>query len=213
MRFSTEIGARTVTLQCRDDLEAQANGVLRHLRQTFSAQSERLKDGFKIQYGWSVLCIRDEVPDLILCEPNFRSNPFMEWNGDISTTLAVLLHQAAFLHLIEFPASNAVTARFDDKIVLSRGCLSDRRICLQRTEVSRGRPGMIDDSGWYIGPVPPRKDPDYQAIRVYELLHMRPAALKVLELPPGFLVILNGDEVEGIQGPGGKSQAPWQLDS
>lgn len=213
MWFSTEIGERTVALQCRDNLEPQANGILGHLRKIFSSQSGQLKDGLKIQWGWSELCIRDRGPDLVLCEPNYRENPFMEWNDDVSTTIAVLLQQAGFLRSIEFPASHCVTARFDDKIVLSRGCLSDRRIFLNRTKVSRGRPGLVDDSGWYIGPVPPRKEPEYQAIRVYELLHLRPAALQVLELPPGFLVVLYGDEIEGIEGAGGKTQAPWRLDS
>jgi hypothetical protein len=36
-------------------------------------------------------------------------------------------------------------------------------------------------------------------MRVYELLHLRPAALQVLELPPGFLVVLDGDQIEGIE--------------
>jgi len=50
MRFSTEIGDKTVTLQCRDDLEPQANDILGLLKRTFTSQSERLKDGLKIQY-------------------------------------------------------------------------------------------------------------------------------------------------------------------
>lgn len=214
MRLAREIGDKTVMLQCRDDLEPQASDMLGHLERTFTSQSERLKHGFKIQWGWSVLCLMDRTPDLILCEPNFRGNALLEWNDDVSTTITVLLQQVGFLRSIEFPASDCVTARFDDKIVLSKGCLSDRRIYLERIKVSRGRPGQVDDSGWYMGPVPPPEDkPEYQAMRVYQLLGLRAAALRVLELPPGFLVVLDGDEIEGIQGPGGKTQAPWRLDS
>ena len=50
-------------------------------------------------------------------------------------------------------------------------------------------------------------------MRVYQLLDLRPAALAVLSLPPGFLIVFDGDRIEGIEGPGGKAQAPWRLDS
>jgi hypothetical protein len=209
MLLAREIGDKTVMLQCRDDLEPQADGFLNYLKRTFGPQSEQLKPGFKIQFGWSMLCLRDRTPDLLLCEPNFRGNPFQEWSDDVSTTLTVLAEQAAFLRSIEFPASDSMITRFDGKIVFSKGCLSNQQIYLERIKVS-----TEGDSGWYIGPVPPSDNrPEYQAMRVYKLLDLRPAALAVLCLPPGFLVVFNGDRIEGIEGPGGKSQAPWRLDS
>jgi hypothetical protein len=214
MLLAEEIGNKRVILQCRDDLAPQGGDILKEIRRTFTPQSERLKHGFTIQWGWSVLCLRDRTPDLILCEPSFRGNPFVEWSDDVTTTLAVLSMQVAFLRSIDFPGSDCVTARFDDKIVLAKGCLSNKRIYLERIKVSRGRPGLVDDSGWYIVPVPPLEDtPEYQSVRVYELLRLRPAAVQVLELPPGFLVMFDGNRVEGIQGPQGRSHAHLRIDS
>jgi hypothetical protein len=214
MLLAEEIGNKRVILQCRDDLAPQGGDILKEIRRTFTPQSERLTHGFTIQWGWSVLCLRDRTPDLILCEPSFRGNPFVEWSDDVTTTLAVLSMQVAFLRSIDFPGSDCVTARFDDKIVLAKGCLSNQRIYLERINVSRGRPGLVDDSGWYIGPVPALENtPEYQSMRIYELLRLRPAAVQVLELPPGFLVIFDGNKVAGIQGPQGRSHAPWRLDS
>jgi hypothetical protein len=103
MLLSTEIGNKTVTLQCRDELEPYAAGFLNDLRKTFAPQSERLKHGFRIQWGWGPLCLMDRTPDLLLCEPNFRGNPFLEWSNDVSTTLTVLLQQVDFLRSIDFP--------------------------------------------------------------------------------------------------------------
>lgn len=213
MLLTEDIGDKTVMLQCRDDLEPQAGEILGELKRNFASQSERLKHGFKVQFGWSVLCLMERAPGLVLCEPNFRGNPLAEWNDDVSTTLVVLTQQVSFLRSIALPASDAVDVRFDDKIVLSKGCLSDQRIYLDRKKVSRGRPGLLDDSGWYIGPVPPPEQPQYQAMRVYQLLDLRPAALAVLGLPPGFAVIFDGNSIEGIQGPGGRDEPPWRLDS
>jgi hypothetical protein len=209
MLLAREIGEKTVTLQCRDDLEPQADGLLGHLKRTFTPHSEQLKHGFKIQFGWSVLCLLDRTSDMLICEPNFRGNPFQQWSDDVSTTLAVLSEQVGFLRSIAFPASDSMPARFDDKIVLSKGCLSHQQIYLERCETSKE-----GDSGWYIGPVLRSSEkPEYEAMRVYELLDLRPATLGVLCLPPGFLVVLDGDRIEGIQDPGGKTQAPWRLDS
>jgi hypothetical protein len=141
MLVGEEIGDKTVMLQCRDDLEPYANDILGEIKRTFTPQSERLKHGFTIQFGWSMLCLQDRMPDLLLCEPNFLGNPLLEWNDDVSTTLTVLCKQVRFLASIVFPGSDCVTARFDDKVVLSKGCLSHQRIYLERTKVSRGRPG------------------------------------------------------------------------
>jgi hypothetical protein len=53
------------------------------------------------------------------------------------------------------------------------------------------------DTGWYIG----RRDGDnavLDAIQVYQLLRLRPTLLQYLLLPPGYMVILNGDQVEAF---------------
>jgi hypothetical protein len=208
MRLTRDIGAKTLTLQCRDDLEPQAEGMLAYLKREFTHHDQRLKDGFTIQFGWSFLRLRDRASDLLICEPNYRGDPFQQWSEDVSATLKFSAEQAGFLRSIAFPASDSLGVRFDDKIVMWKDCLSAPRIYLERVKTS-----SVGDSGWYIGPVPAsREKPAYQSIRVYELIDLRPEVMQALALPPGFLVVFDGDGIAGLQGPGGRKQAPWRLD-
>lgn len=57
----------------------------------------------------------------------------------------------------------------------------------------------MDDSGWYIGPEDQaRALGSYEAILVYQLLALRPALMKVLALPVGYLVVCDRNRIEAI---------------
>jgi hypothetical protein len=89
-----------------------------------------------------------------------------------------------------------VEVRFDEAVLLARGCLGQRRIYLQRGEPAPG------DSGWYVGPVdspvPEQKAENFESLRVFELLSRRAAVLQVMGLPPGFLAVFDGDRIEAV---------------
>src|SRR5215469_15189545 len=99
-RFSTVIGAKTVVAQCHEILEAQAKWLLDYLKKKFSLASDQLQDGFKIQVGWSILCLVQKDNGLLLCEPNYRENPFQNWKDDITDTLTVQAQQNHILQLL-----------------------------------------------------------------------------------------------------------------
>lgn len=80
-----------------------------------------------------------------------------------------------------------------EKIVLARCREHPQRIYLLRAQSSP--PG---DSGWYIGPVKPEEAMEYLSLSVGEVLKMRPDLAAILEIPAGFLVLLNGNSIEVI---------------
>jgi hypothetical protein len=53
------------------------------------------------------------------------------------------------------------------------------------------------DSGWYIGEVDQPQN-ELKAIYSYQLLPLRPALLKVLALPVGYVVVFENDRIEAI---------------
>ncbi|QGJ70648.1 Hypothetical protein PBC10988_23460 [Planctomycetales bacterium 10988] len=191
MRFSTQIGEKTVAIHCQEDLGPFAEGLLAYLKETFMGHSDQLNDGYKIQFGWTLLKLQQQKGDLVLFEPNYQSDPFTEWRNEISTSLAVAAQQNEILKQTE---AEGVPALFQDKIVMAQGSVDEEKIYLYRSKApSEG------DSGWYIAPVEmdEGEEPEYEAMFVFELLQRRPALLKVLLLPPGYMVVFQGDQIEG----------------
>jgi len=190
-RLAVEMGAKTIIVRCDVALRPQAEWLLGYIRETFGSDGGQLRDGFKLQVGWSILSLREQNGKLVINEPNYYGDPFTECHDDISCTLRVQVEQNAILQLAE--VDDAVPALFQDKVVLAKGCLDEKRVYLERTKNSP--PG---DSGWYIGPAAGgKRKPALEAIYVYDLLKERPALLQVLALPPGYLVVFDGDKIEG----------------
>jgi hypothetical protein len=200
--FYAQIGSKTVVAQCHEVLEVQVQWLLEYLKKKFDLESDKIKDGFKMQVGWSILCFVERDSELILCEPNYQENPFQDWRDDITDTLTVQAQQNHILQLLGIAESTP--ALFQDQIVYAKGAFFEKQICLERaTNLKEG------DSGWYVGPVTDSKErPAYEAMYVYQLIHHRPVLLQLLSLPPGFSSLVDGNDVVKIEGPGGKI---WNL--
>ena len=54
------------------------------------------------------------------------------------------------------------------------------------------------DSGWYLGSIHPQEAPEHHAVRIADLLAMRPDLAEILTLPAGYLVLLAGADIEAI---------------
>jgi hypothetical protein len=152
-----------------------------------------LKAGARIQVGWSILTLRSDNNDLTVMAPDVALDPCHDLTEDLTTTLTVQAWQNDVLKLVGVDGQAAV---FCDKIVLARGTLSLSRLYLERSaNPPKG------DSGWYIGPADGAAATDFEAIFVYQLWASRRALLRVLALPPGYLVVFGGDTIEAVVGP------------
>lgn len=109
-----------------------------------------------------------------------------EWAGRVQPVAArAALPAAATLRRV--PAAPT------DKIVVARAAGARPRVYLGRGPVCAG------DSGWYAGPLEPPAAPlALVAVRVADLLALRPELAPVLELPPGFLVVIDGTALEAV---------------
>lgn len=188
---TAKIGGNTVAVRCSTSLGIQAE-LLLGLFHRLWMQGVPIEAGKKIQLGWSILSFRQEGPGLlVVCEPDFSRNPFLDMRDDVSCTLGVQQAQNTFAKQIQV---EILPASFQDKVVIAKGCLSTSHIYLERNaDPKKG------DSGWYIGSCEPTSSPpDLEAIYVYELLQCRPSVLQCLGLPPGYLVVYQNEEVEAV---------------
>jgi hypothetical protein len=88
------------------------------------------------------------------------------------------------------PLGEAVAS--DAKVLVVPGALGQARVYLERVPTD-----AEGDSGWHIGPADFAVASDeYVAVRVAEVLGLRPDLREVLRLGPGWLVVLNDGGVE-----------------
>ena len=181
-------------LNCRDELTEQAIW-LSTVVENIGQKHMNLVNGARFQIGWSILKLVATPKGLILCEPDFDSDPFQRFREDVSSTLAVLSAQR---DLVSKVGCEPEEVRFDDKVIIFKGCLDESGLYGQRSPPSTG------DSGWYFGPTREHRAPtvnDLEAVWVYELLHRKPALLPALCLPANWMVVWEGSEIVGIADP------------
>ena len=87
----------------------------------------------------------------------------------------------------------------NDKVLIAKAVGEHHRFYLERIG-----PSSLADSGWYIGIIDAKGTQDYEAIRVADLLDLRPDLSEILNLPVGYLVVLDGDSIEAVVDPNNK---------
>ncbi|RFM27037.1 immunity protein Imm33 domain-containing protein [Deminuibacter soli] len=192
MKHQRKIGSWVVVADCGEALSPQAESLLDAIEQ-LDAAGPPVQNGTTIQFGWSLLTLRDFNGELHVCEPYFAGDPFTSVMPFVDNTLQVLKGQAA---LLEQLGVSPVDIRFSDKIGVAKGCLQQDHIYLVREE-----PVDAEDSGWYIGLYGEPKDrpmSEIDLLSIYEVFNQRYALLDVMTLPPGFRVSFTGDVIEAV---------------
>jgi hypothetical protein len=191
-RFALPTIMRPVfSVNCRDDLIAQATWLSTVIENLDESQMH-LVAGATFQIGWSVLKLVQTPQGLTLCEPDFDNDPIHNFREDVSSTLDVLQEQQG---LVSKVGCSPVDIRFDDRVVILKGCLEESGIYGERSQPEAG------DSGWYFGPTrehrPPTVD-DLESMLAYQLLHRRPQLLSAMCLPINWMVVWEGQKIVGI---------------
>jgi hypothetical protein len=191
-RHTLRVGDVELVASCDDTYARPARSLLEAVA-SFHGKGKGLADGVTVQFGWSLLTLRRRGDELRVCEPDFDGNPLSEVREDVTCTLAVLVEQAVVVNRLDV---EPVEVRFDETVLLARGCLAERRVYLERSEPEAG------DSGWYVGPVdspaPEQRPENFEWLRVYELLGRRAPLLQALGLPTGYLVVFDGDQIDAV---------------
>jgi hypothetical protein len=192
--YKRQIGTTTVVAQADASLKQEAMWLLGRIAE-FADGGGKLDDDVKIRMGWSALTLRKRDARFVVCEPDFDGDPFTKTVEDVTRTLRVLFRQKDFVNRVSAKAQESM---FGDKVVMAKNVLKTDSLALQRSEPKPG------DSGWYVGPADdPESVTEYEAIYVYQLLHLRPALLDVLALPEGYVVFVTADTVDAVFDPDG----------
>jgi hypothetical protein len=191
-------GRLPIVVSVADDQERQGKAILARLAE-LDPRGPELKEGSTIDFGWSRLTLEDGYDELRLHEPDFGGNALTETSSMIDCTIEVETAQVSVLAAIGGLAG--VDARYDSTVYVKRGALEKDRVFLQR-QAPEGR-----HSGWYIGETgnwDEVKADDVEVMYVFQVYKVRPALLKVMALPPGYIAAMNRTIIEAVMEPGGK---------
>jgi hypothetical protein len=169
----------------------------------FEGKGKGLAHDVKVQVGWSVFILRRDGETLRVTQPDFSGDPFRDVVDDCSASIGVITEQADLCRRLKV---TPVDATFQQTIIVRKGCLTETGLYLERQRPAK----RTADSGWYVGPLdqeaPPASD-DLEAMATYHLFRHRPEILKVLALPVGWLVSVDGKRIVDIANE--KNETVW----
>ena len=203
MILTRKIGSQSITVECAEVLQPAACDVLETLAE-LAKSGTLLRDGLRVQFGWSLLTLRAEADGLRVCEPRFSGDPRGEQSPTLDITLSVLAEQVRWLHRMDEKGKDVV---FDQKIVHTLDGLEAEDIF-----ALRGESTTESDSGWSVARVPRGGEgidmSNLSGLPIYRLLGTRVGLLAILTLPEGYLVRLQGNEVTEITDAEGRVRWP-----
>jgi hypothetical protein len=155
---------------------------------------QNIKDGFVIEAGFSLFTLFGTDNTYRIKVPDYTKDPFSDITDDLTVALWIQLEQSNLLRKYDITGESI---RFDEKILVVKGALSEKMISLQRSgDCEKG------DSGWCIRStvdMDEHDEPsDYEAIYAYQLVKLRPAIIKVLALPYEYIAVFEGEDIKAI---------------
>ena len=189
-----------IQVRCADSIGTQGQWLADTIA-SFEGTGRGLVDGESMQIGWVNFHLRKQADgSLLVCEPDFASDPLRAVNEDVSRSLTVLTAQIDLLRVVDLKAE---PCRFDQTLLVRKGTLEQRQVFARRQQPSGS------DSGWYLGPTdtpfarPARADLD--ELPLYSLMNLRPQILLALALPVGCMVVWDGPQIAALLDPAGRN--------
>ena len=189
--FEQDINGNSFSAKAEAELQPQVFTLFEIIEEI---PASKIKDGFIIEAGFLLFTLSGKDNVYRIQSPDFTNDPFSSLTDDLSIALFVQLEQ---MHLLRQYNIVGESTRFDEKILIVKGALSEQKIILQRSgDCSKG------DSGWNIRSAEDTEehdDPsDYEAVHAYQLLKLRQPIIKILSLPYEYLVVFDGNDIEAI---------------
>lgn len=191
--YTNDINGTIYTIKVDDSLSFQSQILWKAIQ---DIPANKLRDGFKIEIGFSVYILRKNEIGYSVVSPNYETTPFSEITEDLTLAFLIQMEQLTILQKYHM---NGERIRFDDEIAVAKNSIAKPQICMQRFRDLGG-------SGWCVNEISQSEDgtffivdaSEYESIYAYQLLSMRPSILKILMLPYDYLIVLNGDDIVEI---------------
>ena len=188
--YTEEIGGIKFRFSAEEVLRPLAEPLLEAIEQI---PVEKLKDGFRIEAGFTTFTLSDHNGGYDIAVPDYTDDPFTVLTTDLTMALLIQFKQVAFL---KKQGVMGQTIHYYDKVAVAKGALESDTISMHRYD-------DLGASGWSVelyevdenGKASPVESQEYEAVYAYELLTKRPALVDALLLPFGYIVVYYGDEV------------------
>ena len=138
--YTKEINGIKYTIKVDDMLYFQSQALWRAIS---DIPVGRLKDGFKIQIGFSLYILQKAISGYCIVTPDYEPTPFLKVTEDLTLAFWIQMEQ---LDMLQKYHINGETIRFDDKIAVAKGSIVKPKICLQRFRDLGG-------SGWCVNEI------------------------------------------------------------
>lgn len=137
-----------------------------------------VKDGTRIQYGWTVITLRARGSELVLCEPDFGRDPQLHVREDVSFTAMSTVQWIASQSVVrDLPDGPATT--YLDVVRATPGALGRPKVTLARTS-----------DAWELRAAGDHGDPSDE-MHLYHFARERPHLLKTIWLPVGWTAVFD----------------------
>ena len=153
----------------------------------------RMRDGFRLEMGFSVFTFRRRRGGYQLRCPDYRGDPLGKTTEDLTLALWIMLSQT---RLLQRCGLSPTPCRYDEPVAVARGALEQPLVSLRRMPELGG-------SGWCLdalrqneaGELEPVPGAEYEALRAGELPRLRPGLVQALLCPRGCLAVFRGEEL------------------
>ncbi|MFC1742772.1 hypothetical protein ACFL35_02175 [Candidatus Riflebacteria bacterium] len=194
VEFQRRIGKENFSVKCAPQYRAQVNWLFEILENKINNEGCIDIDG-PLDIGLTSVQFKKSKNNVKILEHYPSLETSNEMRDDLTRTLSIIQEQKAFLKELGIDES---PIRLKTKIVFDKNCLEEKKIFLERIEVEER-----NYSGWFIGTLDTKNKPEdresnYQTITVSQLLENRPALVRVLGLPPGYMAIFDGHKVTAV---------------
>lgn len=174
-----------------------AIGALFQILKKASEQHDIFDPNFALGFGFSYFfLIKREGNDFYeISTVDYRRNPLNGRTTDL--TIALIIHnmQSEMISTAKVQPQNTF---FRQSMIVLRQAVKADDIYLTRTA-----PVDNMDSGWYLGLTDDEHEDDHNAedflkVPVFELIKMRPVAMRALAMPVGTLVTISKDDITAV---------------
>jgi hypothetical protein len=195
-RHARRIGDAQVVAYCDPRLRTQVE-LLFDAVDGMRRQGARIRAGLRVPAGWTTLTLAAGDGGLVVREPDYDArDPERQTRPDITISLDVLDRQTRVLADVGVEGQ---ALDFDEHVLLVRGVLDRERVYLVRVQSPGGR-----STGWRVAPTEGEDEGlemEVESVPLWTLVRARPALLRAMLLPPGYMVFFRRDEIEAIVDP------------